>query len=439
MKIVAFVPAKGSSTRVPNKNLRVLDGEYLFKRKLKQLLLCRGIHDVFLDTESSALADLSQDIPIRRLVRPDQMASNATDGHELFAFECAQVPDADIYIQALCTAPFVDESTITRALQALLDNPGADSLVAVRRTKQYRWDDGVPAYGTGRIPNSADLPPTVVEAMSLYMVRRQPEDPPPTKRFGNSPIFFDLSPEEEVDVNMPEDLDFAEVICAGHRAQVNSQLFALRPHLTSSVLSDVCKELGIPAVLPSTIRRITGGKIIGRAKTLELAALSMSQGFRKSEEWKGIYKALDSYAFVRPGDIIVVSTEVPGKAYFGDLNANLAVRAGAAGAIIDGYTRDSAGVEALGFSVYAHSSYCDDIKFEGTLANMNTPVTIGDVTIRNNDLVFADPDGVIVIPQERWAQVMKMAWEALANEARIRLYAAGGQDIEFILRECGAF
>ena len=46
MRIVAFVPAKGESSRIANKNTRILDGEYLFKRKILQLLECNEIDDV---------------------------------------------------------------------------------------------------------------------------------------------------------------------------------------------------------------------------------------------------------------------------------------------------------------------------------------------------------------------------------------------------------
>src|SRR3546814_11387288 len=87
MKIVAVVPAKGHSDRIANKNLRVLDGEHLFKRKLRQALECKLITEVYLDTESDELADHATDLPVKRLHRPAALATNATDGHELFAYQ----------------------------------------------------------------------------------------------------------------------------------------------------------------------------------------------------------------------------------------------------------------------------------------------------------------------------------------------------------------
>lgn len=161
-RIVAFVPAKGNSDRIKNKNLAVPDGEYLFKRKLLQLLDCKLIDEVVLDTDNDNITQLASDLPITHLKCPSELASNLTDGYELFSWECDQV-QADIYVQALCTAPFVDEHTMTRAITALMEAHEHDSLVAIQHTKQYLWEDGKPTYGNGRIPNSIDLPVTTIE------------------------------------------------------------------------------------------------------------------------------------------------------------------------------------------------------------------------------------------------------------------------------------
>ncbi len=436
MKIVAFVPAKGHSERVAGKNTAVLDGDYLFKRKLRQALDCHAISEVCLDTESDSLAELTSDLAVSRLQRPAVLASNATDGHELFAWECSQRPDADIWLQLLCTAPFVSAATISRAIAALLASPDADSLVGVSRAKQYCWDGNVPAYGTARIPNSVDLPATIVEAMSLYIVRRPASGDVPVRRFGLRPLLFDLDPVEQIDINTSADLMIAETIAAGQRTTEVTRFRAMVPHLSSTVLADICKEKHIDAILSASVRPTSGGKLLGRAKTLELGAIGPDA---PADAWKGIYGALDSYRFVRPGDVIMVATDVPQRAYFGDLNANLAIRSGAVGAVIDGTTRDTADVRALGFPVYAQASHCNDIKFEGTVKAMNRPVRMGGVDVCNGDVVFADEDGVIVVPRGRWDEVEAAAWAVMGNEARIRMYAARGRDVSEILAECGAF
>jgi regulator of RNase E activity RraA/CMP-N-acetylneuraminic acid synthetase len=431
MRIVAFVPAKGQSDRIENKNTVVLDGEHLFKRKLKQLLECDLIDTVYLDTESEALIELASDLDIEVLKRDPNLASNTTDGHALFANECAQV-EADIYIQSLCTSPFITAETLTRAITALTENANADSLVAVQSKKQYCWTDGRPDYGEGRIPNSVDLSDTIIESMGLYMVRRS-GDGAPTKRFGETPILFELTDEEAVDLNWPDDLALAERICAGYRAVHNAQLDAIRPHLYSSLLADICKDRKINVLLPPGFRRISGRSVLGVAKTLELKRLE------EGEDWKGIYDALSTYEFVRPGDVIVVNSEVQDAAYFGDLNANIAIRSGAVGAVVDSFTRDSVALNDLEFSVFAKGIYSHDIKYEGTVAAMNRPIQIGDVVINNGDYVFADDDGVVAISKQLWPSIRDDAMASLKKEFDIRYSIMMGNDVASVLKDHGAF
>lgn len=432
MRVVAFVPAKGESSRIANKNTVVLDGEHLFKRKLRQLLECPEIDEVYLDTESERMIELAADLPIKVLKRDPKLASNRTDGHELFANQARQVK-ADVYIQSLCTSPFITADTISRALKALMKKPTADSLVAVQRRKLYTWSKGKPDYGQGRIPNSVDLPHTIIESMGLYMVRRRKGEGAPTRRFGAKPILFEITDEEAVDVNWPEDLALAERICAGHRAVHNAALDAIRPHLCASLLADICKERGVKALLPPGLVRVSGRSVLGVAKTLELRRL------KKGDDWKGIYTALGSYNFIRPGDVIVVQNHVKDKAYFGDLNANIAVRSGAVGAVVDSYTRDSAELNGLEFSVFARGINCDDIKYEGTVHAMNKPITIGEVVVNNGDYIYADDDGVLAIPKALWPSIRDEALATLKKEFDIRYAIMRGEDVAKVLNLHGAF
>ena len=241
MKVVAFVPAKGSSERVSLKNKRILDGDYLFLRKLKQLKKSKYITDVYLDTEDESMASLASNIGVKILLRDKKLASNKTDGHELFVNECLSVPDADIYIQALCTAPFVDEKTVDRAIDVLISAKENDSLVAVTKGKQYLWSGDQPLYGMGRIPNSVDLPEMVVESMSLYMMKKD-SVLINKKRFGVKPILFELSPRENIDINYQQDLELAEAIATGDRQEEVKLFRALKEPLHNSISSVIVLE-----------------------------------------------------------------------------------------------------------------------------------------------------------------------------------------------------
>lgn len=436
MKVAAFVPAKGCSSRIHNKNKTILDGEYLFKRKLKQLLNCKEIDEVWIDSESEEIHDLCKDLPVKHYYRPNQFSSNSTDGHQLFANE-ASVTDAQIIVQALCTAPFLDSCSIDKAIKKIKHSKDFTSLIAVKKEVQYEWASGKPCYGYDKIPNSSDLDPKVIETMSLYIVKKNKE--PITKRFTDKVLLHELSTLEAIDVNYPSDLDHARYICAGQRSKKVQRLKILSKILTSPLLSDICKENKIDHFLSSEIKSLNGGGFLGYAKTLKLKALPDKHKDPNENHWEGIFSALNTYDFVEHGDVIVVSNDVKNKAYFGDLNATFAYRNGAVGVVVDGQTRDVDRVTQIGLPVFARGRQPDDIRYEGTFESMNNPIYINGILIRNNDMIFADADGVICIPQEKWEYVLGISKTSLEKEVKIKLEAAFGASPKDVLNNVGTF
>jgi regulator of RNase E activity RraA len=148
---------------------------------------------------------------------------------------------------------------------------------------------------------------------------------------------------------------------------------------------------------------------------------------------------LNSYQFVRSGDVIVVENRVADRAYFGCLNAQLAMRAGAVGSVVDGVTRDRRDVEKLNFPVFARGNYCVDIKSEGTVRSINMPIKIGGVRVENNDFVFADGDGVTIIPKKLWPIVRDQVLKGIEKEWQVGRAVALGVPPEKILSEIGEF
>lgn len=436
MKTVAFVPVKANSERVYSKNIQILDGEYLFKRKLRQLLECEEIDEVWLDSESDYIHNLAKDLPIKHHYRDPSLASNDTDGHKLFANQ-STVTRADIVVQVLCTGPFIDAKVIDPALRQLKESGKSSSLVAVTREKLYLWEEkNGPLYGDV-IPNSVDLPDHIIESMCLYAVKTNGK--PVSKRYTTDVILYPLTSMQAMDINTNEDLELARIICAGQRAQRIQQLKILSKAISSCLLSDICKEHGISHFLSPKIKSLNGGSFLGYAKTLKLKELEESQKDPSKKDWEGIFDALGSYQFIEPGDVIMVSSDVKNKAYFGDLNAHFAYRNGAVGVIIDGYTRDVERVSQLGLPVFAHGRTSDDIRYEGTLECMNMPIVINDVTIRNNDMIFADQDGVIAIPHEKWDFILSEVKLAMKKEMLVKFEATFGGDPFKILDEIGLF
>jgi len=431
MKIVAFLPAKGTSSRIENKNIKLLDGKPLFLHTLEKLVSCDFIDEVYLDSESDEIFSLAENVLCKHLKRDPSLATNSTDGHSLFYNEAIQV-DADIYIQILGTSPFIQTDTIKKGIDVLLTQPEYDSVVLVKKEKQYLWQEGQPLYNKNKIPNSIDLPDTIIETMGLYIVRKKIilEE---KKRFGKNTFFLYASALEGIDVNYPDEFILANFIAAGMREKERQLFKNIASRLTSSMLSDILDDLGFHSTITNLNLNLRHKKLLGRAKTLKIRELN------EGEDYHGIFDALKSYDTIVPNDIIVVENECGDFAYFGEMNANLAIRSGAVGAIIGGKTRDSKEVADLDFPVFATGTKCKDVLKRGTLESINKKITLFGVDIQPNDLIFADNDGVVIIPKSHEDAVLKKAFKTMAREKNILSDIISGATTDEILKANGEF
>jgi len=430
MKVVAFLPAKGTSSRVKSKNLKLLDGKALFLHTLEKLMECDFIDEVYLDTESDEIIDLASETKSKVLKRDATLASNATDGNKLFLNEVESV-DADIYIQVLGTSPFIEIETIKKGLDAISDS-NYDSAVLIRREKLYTWNAKAPNYDIENIPNSFDLDDTIIETMGLYIVKKEAALKT-LRRIGEKPYLLDATPLEAIDVNYPDDFELANLIAIGKREKERNLLDSIKSHLTSSMLSDILDDLNIDGVLQNFDLNLKDKKIFGKAKTLKIRAI------RDGEDYKGIYEALNSYNTIIHNDIIIVENELSEYAYFGELNASLAIRSGASGVIIGGATRDTDEVKKLGLPIFSKGSTCKDVRKRAVTESYNKTIQIDGVSISPNDLIFGDCDGIIIIPLRYEKRVLDMAFEVIKTEKNILLDIANGVDVNKLVNNHGLF
>lgn len=432
MKIVVFLPVKGNSQRIENKNLKLLDGKPLFIHTLDKLVNSNFFDEVYLDTESEEIIDAAIDIDCKILKRDSSLASNKTNGNKLFENQIAQV-DADIYVQILATSPFILIETIKNAINNIIENDSYDSAVLISRQKQYTWKNEKPEYDHINIPNSIDLDDVVIETMGLYIVTKDIAHKN-RRRVGDNPLLIESTPIEAIDVNFPEDFHLAELIAAGRRELDRKLLANYKINFNSSLLSDILDELGYKnQVIRGLSSNLPGTKMLGRVKTLKITEL------KENEDFRGIYKALESYDSIVPGDIIVIQNDVPEYAYFGELNANLSIREGASGVIMNGKTRDSSAVSSLNFPVFSTGTTCQDVKNRATTGSVNKKIELEGVSVSPNALLFADDEGVIVIPEEIESKVIEGVLKKNLSEKEILLNIAMGRDIDSIIDQFGTF
>lgn len=431
MKVVAFLPAKGSSERILSKNKRLLDGKPLFLHTLEKLLECPSIDEVYLDSEDDEILDLADYLNYKKLKRDSKLATNKTDGHQMFYNEIKQV-DADIYIQILGTSPFIKIATIEKGIEVLKNSLEYDSVVLVDKQKQYTWNENGPVYDRNNIPNSIDLKDTIIETMGLYMVKKDTAQSL-KQRIGKKTYLLDAEPIEAVDINFENDFLIAEYIAKGINTTRIEKLETVKTFLNSAIISDILDGMGIESVIPGLTPNIEGSKIIGSANTLKIRELE------ENEDYRGIYKGLETYERMRNGEIIVVENEVCDKAYFGELNANLAKRASTNGAIIGGVTRDVEEVKKIGYPVFARGYNCSDVRKRATVESFNKPIQLNGIRICPGDLIFADTNGVVVIPKKLENEVILKAIDIVRLEKNILGKILDNSSAVEIYNELGEF
>lgn len=205
----------------------------------------------------------------------------------------------------------------------------------------------------------------------------------------------------------------------------DSDLFAIsRRELFSSVVGDVMDKLGLfHQFLPPAIRPLQPDMVVlGRSMTvLSIDVFSeriVGSANKLMEKPFGLMlEALDD---LKPNEIYVNSGSSPRNALWGEMMSMRAIRLGASGAVLNGYSRDTKSVLQLKFPTFSWGSYGQDAGPRCKVVDYRVPIEIGGVSIKPGDIVFGDIDGVCCIPREAETEVFTKAVEKARGEKLVR-------------------
>ena len=208
-RIVALVPMRHTSERVPGKNYRDLAGKPLFHHILSTLQACPEISEVVVDTDSATvMAGLREHFPaVTILERPDHLRAGDIPMNDILLHDTSQV-QADFYLQTHSTNPLLLSETISAAINTFLKKyPANDSLFSVTSLHTRLYDsDGQPVnHNPAELLRTQDLPPIYEENSCLYIFTRDTLVSR-NHRIGESPFMFSIDPVEAWDID--EELDF---------------------------------------------------------------------------------------------------------------------------------------------------------------------------------------------------------------------------------------
>jgi CMP-N-acetylneuraminic acid synthetase len=209
LKIVALVPMRHHSVRVPGKNYRLLAGKPLYQHILDSLLACPEIAQVVVDTDSPIVIDgLRADYPqVVVLERPEHLKADTIPMNEILMYDTAQAP-ADFYLQTHSTNPLLRPETISSAIRTLRSlYPAYDSLFSVTRLQTRLYDQLGRSinHNPAILLRTQDLPPVYEENSCIYLFTRQTLEFR-RNRLGERPFLFEIDRREAVDID--EEMDF---------------------------------------------------------------------------------------------------------------------------------------------------------------------------------------------------------------------------------------
>jgi len=219
-KIVALLPMKANSERVKGKNFKNFNGKALFRWQLDVLLSIEEIDKIIINTDARKILLENGVVETDRVLirdRKQKLCGDFTSMNLVIEDDVNNI-DADVYLMTHTTNPLMTASTVRSALNSFLvknesELPPPDSLFTVDRvqTRFYRADCSAVNHNPNKLLRTQDLEPWFEENSNLYVFTKQAFDKT-NARIGINPIMYETPKFESIDIDTPDDWDFAIVV-----------------------------------------------------------------------------------------------------------------------------------------------------------------------------------------------------------------------------------
>jgi len=217
MKLTALLPMKGTSERVPNKNMKDFDGAPLYHAIMKSLLASKYIDKVVINTDSEVIAsDAKEHFKDRVIIidRPKSIQGGDVSMNIIIDYDLSQL-DGEHFLQTHSTNPLLRAETIDKAIEQYFDGLDKyDSLFGVTKvqTRFYDKDANPINHNPEELLRTQDLEPLYEENSNFYIFSKKSFEDAGKKRIGIKPRIFEVNKLEAVDIDEPEDFKLAELL-----------------------------------------------------------------------------------------------------------------------------------------------------------------------------------------------------------------------------------
>ncbi|MDP3244328.1 MAG: acylneuraminate cytidylyltransferase family protein [bacterium] len=215
-KIIALVPMRHNSERVPQKNFRDFNGKPLFHWILATLSQCSSIDAIYVDTDSPVVKEKAPQVSkkITIIDRPANLCAGETPMNEILLHDVSIV-EADYYLQTHVTNPLLRAETIERAIKTFFSSGEYDSLFGVTRLQTRLWNErGEPVnHNTEILLRTQDLPPIFEENSNIYIFTKE-NLRARKNRIGARALMFEIPRHEAWDIDEEIDFRIAEFLAS---------------------------------------------------------------------------------------------------------------------------------------------------------------------------------------------------------------------------------
>ena len=211
MKICATIPIKSNSTRVKDKNFKLLGDKPLYQYIIDHCLQAECFDSIYVDTDSEDIKHYCFDNKVKWIERKPELTLDTANGNDVFHYDIDHIDEYDFYFQLYATAPFLKPDTISACVNKLTHTTKYDSILTATEEYGWHWFHGQPVnYQPNILPRSQDAPPVIKETTGLYGISKWAYD-----RFrcrvGATPYFYILNDRKEcIDLDTEEDFAVAQ-------------------------------------------------------------------------------------------------------------------------------------------------------------------------------------------------------------------------------------
>ncbi len=225
-KLVALMPMRHHSQRVPGKNYRPFgDGRPLYQHTLENLLAVEQIEKVVIDTDSPIVkeqcAEKYQDVIV--LDRPEHLRAPEIPMNDILSYDAKQI-ESEFYLQTHSTNPLLKQETIAAAVDRFFDQyPIYNSLFGVTVIRDRIWD--VLGRAVNHNPNillqTQDLPKWLMQENSTLYIFERNRLLNDRNRIGNRPFLFEVDEIEARDIDIEIDFQITEMLYKARKGESN--------------------------------------------------------------------------------------------------------------------------------------------------------------------------------------------------------------------------